>query len=280
MSEPAATAATRTSGVAGNRVSGRVPAILAAWVATLCAVAAGGGCAPYEWQRGPLRVYAAERGRTVELVEVSVRRTKSPFHPWGTCLLELEPCGTFPRPTTGVDMPCWPANKSRVSDALLATINWHTEGYRDPKPLLSAGKDLNRHIGAEHDAYVVGTLPLAVAFLDERPDVEAYRSPQAPEPTPGPGRKGGDMWSGGRRTHLVTRADLGRTANVVLLFPDEMRVRSDYGLAPDPATYPMRARILVLPEPATLSRLIEALGGPDVAGSLRAVRDIALPVRR
>ena len=156
---------------------------------------------------------------------------------------------------------------------------------------MHAAKIFNREVGTFRTAYVVGTLPLAFAFLDEAPDLDAYKKLSEPEPWPPPeGTRGVKVlrWPNGnisdvadyreREPRLVADAALAAEANVVLRYPEEMALERGERLMVGVQDTIVHARLVVLPRPVTLSSLIDG-----VVNTQALIRDaqivVEVPVR-
>jgi hypothetical protein len=250
------------------------------------------GCGShYEWKAGDERYWVAESGRIVQLIEVAVRETSSPFKPWGHVL--VEPCAADEQVAASQNMklPCWPTRGLPPAQELLATLYWKMPGYRGKPGLLLSSEKLNRDIGTFRQAWIIGTAPLAVAFLKDGPveiprlarKLEARARSQTTSPTTGPDAPPKNIkaktwrqiapglfemgWGSEtvrtdlrqRHARLVREADLDVWADVVLLFPLEMHVSA--GL-PDPPP-DLRVKVVHLDKPETLRTLMEALTKSD-----------------
>ena len=247
----------------------------------LCSLAAG--CAPYDWKVAQQRYRAAEKGRSIQLMEVSIRYAMgSPWESWAPIL--VEPCTSAP----AAHLPCWPDAQRRISWKLVRGIDRKTPAYRSTIALLQQARYLNREIGTFRDAWVIGTKPLAVAFFEDRPDREYYARLARPQtgPATGPGvdyihTRSGEIVIRNRRARharLVSDADLAMTVNVVLLYPDEMEFSAGGAIFPDPEQHPLRAQVLLLAQPETLGKLIEALAANRLQSLANLV--VSVPVRK
>jgi hypothetical protein len=225
-----------------------------------------GGCARYEWEVGP-QYTAAEQGRIIQLREIQLRNTATPFNPWVPCLVES--CESQHQAA----LPCWPERPrsgSAMAD-LLYEMEWHLPQYRYSSSLIHAACYLNRGLGAFHHAWIVGTKPLAVAFLDDQPNVEEYRRlATQPRPTSGPGitriepRTHGDVAIVDKRARdakLVSNAELNAPVNIVLLFPEEMEILDSYPIA-KPTGKPMQGELFDLSSQQRVQDVIELLVRP------------------
>lgn len=261
----------------------------------LIAGAAAGGCGGYEWTREAEGLYyASERGRLVPLVAVSVRGTGSPFESWNPVL--VEPCegreqgaaGGGAGPPDG--MPCWPPGGRGVTQGLLATLALEMPQHRNIGPLLDASAKLNREIGTGRTAYILGTHPLVIAYLDERPDAAAYRQLAGPQPWP-PQGKGVDArrLSDGswdvydpreRDARLVGETNLlDVQANVVLHYPEELDLKAAESVPPRLDDPHLKARLLVMREPRPLLRLMRDVAAGPAALEAAAAITVEVPIR-
>lgn len=188
------------------------PACRTAAVAALLCVAAGcGGRGEHygDWRIGDDHFHAAEGGRVVELRPMSVRTIEGyGMERWYDRLVEQ--CGRGRRQPR----PCWPGEGVKPSPRLLDSVVNDLPAHRRTAALLYAARYRNREVGAGRPAWVIGTHPLAVAFLDERPDAPAD-SPATALATGGPFRE----------ARLVRDADLDNPANAVLLYPTAKAAR-------------------------------------------------------
>jgi len=224
----------------------------------------GAACDHYIWEGAKQRYVAAERGRIVELVAVTIHNTHDPFGPWAETL--AEPCETVSK-GEHTPVPCWPSNPLRRSQRLLEAlfkVCYYGPDYRSTGTLLSAAQYLNRDIGAFHEAWIIGTSPLAVAFLRTRsPTTRLYQPAGARSPVGVEIMTHSGKWvivqGPARAAHLVRDADVEQEADTVLLFPQEMRL--PYGQVPvHGATQPRPpAKVFYLREPKSLRSLMRAL---------------------
>jgi len=144
--------------------------------ATLLSLLLAGGCGSpwYRWEDGEAWYRVVERGRAVELVAVAVREpSESPFATqWHRVL--VEPCGGR-RDGAGRDdgLPCWPAGRAfkriSVSQGELRAMA-AMPAHRRENRLLSAAASALPTSEPGGERVVVGTRPLAVAFLGQMPD--------------------------------------------------------------------------------------------------------------
>lgn len=234
-------------------------------VVTICALMSGKG--HYEYQEGEILYFAAEGPRLIQLREVRIRETSNPANDWG--LLLVEPCD--PAYAQRV-FPCWPGQKQQRSQQLLARIQSELPDYRTCYGLLEVAKYVNRDVGAFHPTWVVGTNPLAVAFRRGTGDPKPYAdlklhhgSTTRPSTTPGVieivSRSGRTRVYDLRARHaqLVGSDDLKIEADVVLIFPRDMKlpgghVRSEASTQPAP-----KLKFFYLREPSSLGTIMRQL---------------------
>src|SRR5438067_1953436 len=100
----------------------------------------------YEWQQGDSSYQAVERGRIIELGQLSVHDTNDPFGS-GTTIF-VEPCATrlIEPPQPADDLPCWPARAGERTQQLLGELANRMPEYRSGW-VLDAAQYLNRDIG-------------------------------------------------------------------------------------------------------------------------------------
>jgi hypothetical protein len=229
------------------------------------AIAAGCGRNYYGWTQvhGPYHV--VEGGRQLELVSVGVSDHYSVIPIYSDRL--VEPCE---RKARSKGLPCWPQDEREVTPALMSRLVKDLPAYRRAEPLLHAARYLNGNVGAFKRAYLIGTRPLAVAFLDEHADAKAYRALASSAPT-----TASDSGPALRETRLVGTTELKDMANVVLLFPDEMEVKANYSISPDPGEHALHAKLFVLSNRQTLLQLTRAVAEP---GSLTEMAEVIVEV--
>jgi hypothetical protein len=217
------------------------------WVASLA------GCAPYEWQSSGRRYTAAEQGRVVHLLDISIRYTQTSawnlyWHEW---LVE-------PADTAGADdhLPRWTENKWFVNWHLLQEIDTRMPAYRAKSELLQAGEYSNREVGTFRQAWIVGTSPFAIAFLVPHPTTGATTFfAVAPGIDRIQTRSGGEVTVDSRKrvAQLVSEADLHTKANVVLL---------------SPSAFSPQTALLILHEPLELGDIVQAIAEPSRLNAL------------
>ncbi len=165
--------------------------------------------------------------------------------------------------------------------------------------MLHAAKYLNRDIGTFRKAWVIGTNPFAVAFLDGDPNqipanvqslIDQLREltgrPDAKmqlKPTTRPGffelvSASGETVSVDHRVRdarFVTEADLSAQVDTVLLYPQEMSFlgaghRSAPGVDP-----PHRVKVFQLPEPVSIESVMRAMTEPgNLEREAKNVREV------
>jgi hypothetical protein len=175
-------------------------------------------------------------------------------------------------------------------EGTLAYISAHLPGHRYSEPLLHAAAYLNREVGPLRRAYVIGTKPLVVAFLEENPNLKAYRDAATSQPTTGPGleimrtRRGTLIPIDNRRrdVRLVLRENLDAPVNIVLSFPSALTIGPGYavgGPVGGPETERLTATVRVLRTPISVSQLLDELAsGADWTAATEEL--ITLPVRK
>jgi hypothetical protein len=183
--------------------------------------------------------HALERGRAVKLVEIMIQETSTPFNPVMEVL--AEPCDSARecKHPSGL-VPCWPRDERQRTQALLARFATQSPDYRYKRVLLHAARYLNRDVGTFRRAWIVGTSPLAVAFL------------QSPPNTP----VGGAGGVGERDAQLVTAQDLDAQADVLLVFPTELVLATNGLPGTEQIDARLRARICHFSERLTLRRMV------------------------
>jgi len=242
------------------------------------------GCGWIEWKQMPVRYYAVERGRLLELVEIHVRVTGNPWNPWIKQLVEECPEGARAAPD---GRPCWPRHRWAISQSLLRRI--HNELDRSVSALVKGASYLNRDIGAFHPAWIVGTRPLAVAFRQGTADPHPYddlaQRGIATRPTTTPGvielvSRSGEVALYDRRARhakFVTDADMESEVDVVIVFPIEMDPREGHFPPSIPVERSPPARVFYLPQPVTLRSLMHTLTEPQGL-ERQAARIVEAPV--
>jgi hypothetical protein len=151
--------------------------------------------------------------------------------------------------------------------------------FRKPVLLLGGAQYLNRGIGTFVQSWVVGTSPLAIAFLDADATAEKYSTlaSSPAHPTTGPGvevvaRAGkvlGVKDNRFRDAHLVTKDYLDRPVNVLLLYPVNMTVESGVPLDDPYRTTPLTMRIVIFKKALPVKRLIEYVADPSQFASVK-----------
>jgi hypothetical protein len=244
------------------------------------------GCAThYGWKQGSARYHVVERGQLLQLVDVSIiLETSNPFNGWAEPLL-LQPCGSAGGVQPDVP-PCWPDQERARTQELLASLYSDAPDYRGKLGLLRLARYLNRDIGTFRRAWIIGTNPLAVAFLEGPPDQippdvqrrlnqvrELTSGPDArasTRPTTRPGyievvTRSGEVVPVDLRVRdarFVTEADLNTLVDRILLYPQDMPL-SGAGQRPAPgADPPHRVKVFQLSEPVSIESVMRALTEP------------------
>ncbi|WP_428936969.1 hypothetical protein [Fontivita pretiosa] len=135
--------------------------------------------------------------------------------------------------------------------------------YRQKSAVEHAARYLNRDIGAFHEAWIIGTSPLAVAFLQAAP----VGRPELP------GRVGQ------RNARFVTEPDLDAQANVLLLFPRELVLAVDGLPGTEQVDRSQRAKLLYFKQPQTIRFLMNGLTAPREL-ERQASNLVEVPVKR
>ena len=256
-------------------------------VGSIVAASEGSG---YYWKQQPGGPYhAAEAGRRVRLVPVRYRQRGNIASGGGEALVEA--CDSAAGDVVAGELPCWPRDGRGVSNRLIERIDQELPAHRTTHRLKFVAGSINREVGTFRTAYVIGTRPLVIAFLDEAPDADAYRKLAGPQPWPPPeGTRGVSVlrWPDGnisdiadyrkREPRLVAEADLAAEVNVVLLYPDEMDLETANRIVLHEPGIHLRARLIVLPRRAGLSTLIDGAADPESL-ERQAQRVVEVPVR-
>jgi hypothetical protein len=260
------------------------------------------GCAThYEWKQGSGRYFAVERGQLLKFVEITVFETSNPFEPTAELLL-LEPHGSagWVQPDAP---PGWPDQEGERTQELLASMYSGAPDYRGEPGLLRLAQYLNRDIGTFRRAWIIGTNPFAVAFLDGPPDQippEVQRridqlkdltsrpdAKASTRPTTRPGyfeivTRSGEVVPVDLRVRdarFVTEADLDARVDRVLLYPENMPVsnageRTAPGINP-----PHRAKVIQLAQPQSLESVMRVLTVPGkIENQAKLIREVPVLV--
>jgi len=147
----------------------------------------------------------------------------------------------------------------------LFRVGYYGPDFRAAGALLEAARYLNRDIGAFHEAWIIGTSPLAVAFLRDGGLGGQSYLPRGATSSPYTlyliNRAGQRITLSppARNAQFVRDIDVSEQADVVLLFPQEMRL--PYGQVPVHGTTQPRppAKVFYLREPKSLRSLMRAL---------------------
>ncbi len=195
------------------------------------------GCAPsYKWRLGGHKYLAVEHGRALELVDLDLSYViPRRFNGWGTVLLER--CGD----RVSQDVPCFPGDHHPTQQDI-AQIDAAIPAYRAVDVLLSAAVDLDVRAGAGRTAYVMGTDPIIIAYLDDLSESVSRVSVDSARSSEDPGadvrtRRGSERTgtitrsvNGIRLTRLVHTDDLKVLhANVLLFYPESLSFQSTGG---------------------------------------------------
>ena len=239
----------------------------------------------------------AEQGRVVQLVDVDIRPPGSPWHGWSPVL--VEPCDSQEFQNQRADvLPCWPLDKHQRKPAVLARIAKGLPGYRDRRILRNAAYLLNEDAGILHPAWIIGTQPLVLTFLDSA----GASQPDFSSIPPAPGQRvtpdGTPPWIRADRTivygetvihkdgsvnniraevAVASQKDRTAQANVLVLFSPDLDVAaSDRPLD----RRDVRARMLRLGQPQSLEHLIQSLaesgGAERLAGQAIETKEFVI----
>ncbi len=240
------------------------------------------GCQRFEWRRDGEVFHAAERGRLVTLRQVSILDHQRLTN-WHSVL--VEDCTDLTVHET--DPPCFPMN-GIVPQSLLEQLYDGSPDFREPVLLLGGAQYFNRGIGTFIQSWVVGTSPLAIAFLDADASAEKYSAlaSSPAHPTTGPGlevvaRAGkvlGVKDNRFRDAHLVTEDYLDRPVNVLLLYPVNMAVESGVPLDDPYRTTPLTLKIIIFRKPLSVERLIQYVADPSQFANAQ-IDVVTAPVR-
>lgn len=228
----------------------------------------GGGCQRYVWTQSPEQIVAAEHGRVCHFRQIGVM-DQSRWIGWHPVLVET--CG---QAQSGTAVPCWPADNRGVSQDALGTLYWNAPDFRQTNELLNGAANLNREIGSMKLAWIVGTNPLAIAFLDKQS--ASTGSPLPTESLAATKQSTGAAYP--RSAHLISLQSLQETADVLLIFPTNMTVEWGYPMDSRVAKSDLRATVFKFRKPLRLDTLIQRVSEqpkeyPDL------IRKIEVPVQ-
>lgn len=228
----------------------------------------GAGCGGWVGGQREGSYYLVERGRMVHLVEVVAQETSTPFNPVVEIL--VEPCASRGQDRAAADeLPCWPQERGKQTQALLAAVATKSPDYRYKSALLYAAQYLNRHLGAWQRTWIVGNSPLAVAF-DRNPTELAEEILAS--------RSGAPLNVGSRDAQFVTERDLDQQSNVLVLFPQLLVLAMDGTPGTEQIKPGQQVKILCFNEPKPLRWLMSALLDPSTMDG-QAKKVVEIPVR-